>query len=926
MQNTQLSPAGRQTVRNALVDFPRPDRAAADAVRKWAYGQGVDLDPDQVEAVTLHYQFHEGRYYAKLVQRLTLTQAVLANWQGESAGNALDRLLGLPWAGNPPPDDFTLVDTLPYHHHLTDLEQSADYAVYNGLYRRGTANRYHLSDHVALPAEAFQAFIWQLDFHTPYKAMLDTYWAKQLDAYGLAAKVALVAACNKQVAEGSLSAAGQQLVWQVAGLAPIPTWSSLGLRSRSVPVVVAAPLSIYGYAATDLLGLYDNATGTCVLYIPGNTSPLHEFASQDALCYWVAEQCKDAHKRAALKAHFLLQDGPDGLSFSGLDTALAGLAAFPHLHVLSPEREGFTTSGVWEPTVYVNYKAKQYSPLITGDLGDALAQRMRQRSYRDGEYIINSDASVTKAKWRGYLDSAVNLLGPLALVVPELAPVFAVAGIAQFGLGLDQAIAGKTLEEQAKGAHLAVFGVLNALPLAHATAEAGARVFTAEPLGFFSPVRLGERIGYPLSPVEPPHLPPLQAAFAQVSSEEIPAVEGFDANVRQAVTRIGYWSGTRDELQSAVQGYLVNVVYDLEHDGFVLSSDENAVNPVYYRAPRSGRNLVPTANPLATASVASRMATLRALGVNLTLPFDLSGPLSAVREEIPHCVSSIWVGDHVINEALLSNIARNAQRLEAANYRFQLFLTRNSGESFARNVRLLNERAPSLHVVTLEDHPLYHDFAQSEYFAQYQAAIDGNGGVATNYASAADVLRYRILHHEGGLYMDLDDELLAPGAPSPTGLSALDLAQTPLAATADGLVLGEPLANWRLGMRTLYNNNVIGSHAGNPTLQAISEEMRLRFAESGDFYTRRPDPTDVNAVRAYAMRLSHLTGPALLNAVIARTRPELEQLRQVYNLRSFKVLNIEPFVPLDPLRKAVNAFLPLGRLVAPGGAQSWLSA
>lgn len=59
MQNTQLSPAGRQTVRNALVDFPRPDRAAADAVRKWAYGQGVDLDPDQVEAVTLHYQFHD---------------------------------------------------------------------------------------------------------------------------------------------------------------------------------------------------------------------------------------------------------------------------------------------------------------------------------------------------------------------------------------------------------------------------------------------------------------------------------------------------------------------------------------------------------------------------------------------------------------------------------------------------------------------------------------------------------------------------------------------------------------------------------------------------------------------------------------------------------------------------------------------------
>ncbi|MBD1553926.1 dermonecrotic toxin domain-containing protein [Pseudomonas typographi] len=927
MTPTHLNRTGTQTVRNALTGFPRPDRAAADAVRAWAHSQGIELNPDLIEAVTLHYQFHDGQWFAKVAQRLTLTQALLSNWQGESANDALGGLFGAPWAGNPPPGNFTLVDELPYRKSFTDLENGAEYAVYNGLYRTATPAAYNTHNHVALPAEAFQAFIWRLDFQAPYKAMLDTYWASQLHGYGLAAKIAFVAACNKQVVEGSLSSAGRRLAWQVAGLEAAPSWESLGKPARAYPVVLAAPLNIYGYTATDLLCLFDNQSGTTLLYIPGNASPLHEFANHRKMQAWVAEQCKGEHTRQALKAHFDLADGPDGLSYSGLDTAMAGLAAYPHPHHLPPQHEGFATSGVWSPYLFVNYKVKKYSPLINGDLGGALAFRQQQRSYRDADFIIASDASVTKAKWRGYLNSAINLLGPLALAVPELAPLLAAGGLAQFGLGLDHAIHGKNAHEQAEGVQSTAFGLLNALPLVHSAAANLGEVYTAERSGFFSPRWVNGRWGYPLSPVDPPQLPadPLAAAFE--ATDAVAVLPEPNAAVARSVTRIARWTGERDILESFIDSRTADMVYDLERDAFLRAEAVNEVAPTYYVAPDSWNpSLVPEPQPPRVATHASRMSTLRALGVDLTLPVDLAGPLAAARSEIPHSVMSIWVGDKVLSSTLLESVAHNAQALDQANYRFRLFLSNANTEAYRQNLQLLAQHAPTLEVITLEEHPFYAHFAQSDNFAQYRAAIDGNGGVATNYSSASDVLRYPLLHHEGGIYMDLDDQILPPGAPTGPYGGARPLSDMALAATPDGLLLNDTVSNYKLGMRELYNTSVIGSHAGNPTLEAISEEMHLRYQTAQDFYNTRPSPTrDPAGFRAYAARLSELTGPALLNDVITHQRPELRQLRGVLSLWSFPVTNQQAIIDFTPLGGAINAHLPFSRCIKIGGTQSWVS-
>lgn len=97
-------------------------------------------------------------------------------------------------------------------------------------------------------------------------------------------------------------------------------------------------------------------------------------------------------------------------------------------------------------------------------------------------------------------------------------------------------------------------------------------------------------------------------------------------------------------------------------------------------------------------------------------------------------------------------------------------------------------------VLPLEDQPFYQAFASSPYFAQYQAALGITNPGITNFSSASDILRYRMLKQIGGFYLDADDRLLnaasGPGNPP--------LASQTLRTTADGLLLYPRFAmtNW----------------------------------------------------------------------------------------------------------------------------------
>lgn len=913
MHTPPINAQGAQLIRAHLAHLPRPDHEAAQAIRDWATQQQLELDPDQVEVVTLHYRPDgEHGYQAVVTQRMSLTQAVLSNWQGESDNNLVGALFSAPWAGHFPNGPLRLVAYLP---EPGPAHLGANHQVFNGLFRHSQPARYNAGNHVQLPAEAFQKFVWNLDFHSRFKSQLDDYWSHHLATHRLANKVSLIAACNRQSSDGSLGDAARRLVWQAAGL-----------EQRPAHVQVRA-LNVYGYAATDLLHLHDSQAGLHVLYLPGNSAPLHTFNDAAALQDWVGEQCKSAEKRAALRRHFSLADLPDGLDFSGLDSALAGLADYPAVHRLPPQRPGFTTDGRWSPRDYVNYRPQTYSPLLEGDLFDALAARQRQRSYADADTLITSHAEINKARALSYLTTAINLVAPLAIVLPELVPLLALGGIAQFGLALDQAINGRTQQDKAQSVPAIAFGLFNALPLLAVGATESAQLWRIKSDNFVPPREVNGQWGYPLGPVSPPHLPELDiAAYFHLPDPITPLPDG-DPALAAAVVRVPTYDGSPDVLEAVVEGYHEHMVYDMERDVFIREQDLNDIEPVGYIA-QSGRMSLVRAGSREVDD-AMRTRSLRALGIDLPLPVEL--PLQASDSlPIPKQISCLWVGDQVISDTLLSILASNATRLQGSAYRLRLFLSNATPAAYAQNLRLLAERAPGLQVLSLEEQAFFRAFAQGPYHAQYQAALDGNGGVASNFASAADVLRYPMLHHEGGLYMDVDDYLLAPGeAPlsvngQPMGKPGEAIDSVELRTSADGLLLAPPMSNEKMGMNCLYNTSMIGSHPGNPTLEAISQEMHARYQGAADFYASKPSlSSDPQGFYRYANRLSRLTGPALFTDVVEPRLPALRTLRQVMNLYIIPRMNSWQFIDLPAYQQALADLLPLNRIAKVGGNHSW---
>lgn len=317
-----------------------------------------------------------------------------------------------------------------------------------------------------------------------------------------------------------------------------------------------------------------------------------------------------------------------------------------------------------------------------------------------------------------------------------------------------------------------------------------------------------------------------------------------------------------------------------------------------------------------------REASLRAMGIDLELPLNFAAPRASSLQDIPKNIYSIWVGDKVIPETILKNLERNALIAAGSGYSSHLYLSNSDPAVFASNRRNLGLLAPHVGPTTLEHSLFYREFEQSKYFAQYRDALGSPGN--SNFASAADVIRYQLLFREGGLYIDTDDTLTAlPGV---------------LKTASDGLALSSPLSHNTLKLDTQYNNSVFGTRAKNPTLEAVSEESYQRYLEKKSVYTnQRPvkptlpaGPFDRAASDTYAQQLarfnqymqdiSYTTGPDVFDHVIGDRLPAMRQIREAIKLRDHCKISPE-------MRAQINMWeqklLPLNRIHRTGNAHSW---
>ncbi|HEX7813733.1 dermonecrotic toxin domain-containing protein [Dyella sp.] len=270
-------------------------------------------------------------------------------------------------------------------------------------------------------------------FYEEHSRLLTKFWAEQQDNVRTLDRVDFVngarrAYMNKTLSEDDYKIAMQGGAPKVSLFGPI-TLEQLEINHKPQPPVKAYTLYVDGYASTDIV-FFQSGHGRMVLYIPGEHQPFHGFDSREAMRDWLHKQLSskdDPQFTTRIARHFSLYQRQDGTFYSGVDTALRGIA-----------------DGSWK---------KSYIAKKTGHIGNDvfthIAEEKRNRSASDADTMIKSDDEVTVDRWIGGLGDVTSLISPFVLLgAPTLLASFALQG-AQLLLLSGKATTGDTQPERA---------------------------------------------------------------------------------------------------------------------------------------------------------------------------------------------------------------------------------------------------------------------------------------------------------------------------------------------------------------------------------------------------------------------------------------------------------------------------------------------
>ncbi|MGF6094101.1 dermonecrotic toxin domain-containing protein [Pseudomonas sp. 18175] len=433
----------------------------------------IDIDPDKARIATFNYEIGQPKPApGKLLNSITLTDAALKNMRDK---NPEDESVGAerPWwlkmldvakKGSP------LAAAIEHTRDILHYAHTHEYIIPG--FSPDPQHVYQTHEKLHHSPQAFRDLMRQTELSEPYKAYLDKFWPANEENYTQSSKFAFAAAAQIQLKEGSLSNYETTLVMRAAGFGANSRLSDMapsGLKAgyRKDPNIETGLLSINGSPSTSLVYVTDkqsrlNAKGKKVhhtlLYIPGNSSPIHRFESVAQMKSWLADQAADPNKRAQLSTHFEENDQDDKVFSSGVKQALAGLGGWTEAH--RPNKLGFESPNEWDPQTYITTVPVDDDPFHT------MTQRQKARSYADAAHDIVTDGDVLKRRAVNLAEAATVaalMLTPLAMVIPEVAvaveAAYVAAGAVEAGAGIDDAVHGKSTAKDR-----IVFGLLNAAP------------------------------------------------------------------------------------------------------------------------------------------------------------------------------------------------------------------------------------------------------------------------------------------------------------------------------------------------------------------------------------------------------------------------------------------------------------------------------
>lgn len=542
-----------------LVDSALPQTPGQFGERQIKEKWGLDIDPQTTLLVTLDYDYkghpaQNGIHQGQVASSLSLLQVLLRNYQTVGDGRFGENVFGLLT----PPDVGPEIRLVEKVDEFAD-HGSGNHRAYEGIYRQSVPQTYGPATQIAVRPADFKQWVWALELQDLYRAYLDRAWpsdevlmASAPYALRTSAKLAFVMSAWLQRHERRLSQDGLKLALLAAGLPADQNWEALTIDQlkAAVPVtsrVKASRLKLYRYVASNIWTFHCPSSSRVLMYIPGNSSPLHEFANVEQLHQWIVAQGRVNETRQALARHFAAEDRKDGTFHAGVLTALDGMATWPAEHWLTKEAGFFNNDGFWDPAEYIGFDDTP----TTADAFAQLVLTMKQAALASVE-TIRDDAQVNRDNLSAVVEPIVqwvNRFAPLALFVPGGEGLLALAGLIDAGYGLDQAVNGETASERSEGLTRTVFGLLNALPLA---GEAAMAEGDAAEIGAVKSVDHGA--GEPS--VAPPAIePPVQVT--QPVPNRVELLRGIDPSMAsfsdETLAQIGKVSAIDDDMLRLMQ-------------------------------------------------------------------------------------------------------------------------------------------------------------------------------------------------------------------------------------------------------------------------------------------------------------------------------------------------------------------------------------
>ncbi|MBJ2217331.1 MULTISPECIES: membrane-targeted effector domain-containing toxin [Pseudomonas] len=458
-------------VRKVLADFPVPSAIAAQLLDEHLQPFTQEqLDPDTTFLTTLEYNLDNPNapYTAVIVQSMSLIEAMICD--APHAPGGMINTTGFS-------------TTAPYFHIVSELPRLMDNRIpqmfneefitsswipprrYEALYRQSEPQVYGPTTQLELAPAIFRKIVHSSDFEDVYDNAITRFWSEHRDNYTTLMRIAFTKAYLNQYEEFTLTQAERQLAARAAGIGIDKDASNLTLEDFQAPYSSDANLSlrvlrIHQYEATDILTITDNQSQITLLYIPGNSSPIHGFNTPTDMRNALVKAARDPTQRKALTTHFEPDSIDSGLLYSGVEEALIGMAMYPEPSSPPGLFNSLLRNGYWDPEQYINNPTY---PALRSDPFAFIARQIRTRIAKLAAKTIVSPLDTFKADTLDALEKACLLAIPVALTMGTalLAEFcFVTSGLAGMAIGADD-----VFKDKPHAIERMVFGALNALPV-----------------------------------------------------------------------------------------------------------------------------------------------------------------------------------------------------------------------------------------------------------------------------------------------------------------------------------------------------------------------------------------------------------------------------------------------------------------------------